>query len=173
MKPALHLIFFFVFVTICRGQAPNPPLNKNLTIKNVCLCNTTLTDLKQQNTDLKQISLEEMDLPGNCYGQDSRFEVGVGYQTESQPGMIFQKDQNSDYVSKIRLTRQYKGNLPDGNFVNLKKFLLKDLFKLYPQLKSKWGSRGCSDYWNFSNDTISFYVKIDKNKMPQFPADLA
>lgn len=28
-------------------------------------------------------------------------------------------------------------------------------------------------YWNFSNDTISFYVKIDKNKQPQFPIDEA
>ena len=49
--------------------------------------------------------------------------------------------------------------------------MLKDLFKLYPAFKDKWGSRGCSDYWNFLNDTLSFFVKIDKSKQPQFPVD--
>ncbi len=112
-----------------------------------------------------------MDLSKNCLGQDSRFIAGKGYYSDNQPGIIFQKDQDSDYISKIRLTKLFKGNLPDGNFIDLSKFLLKNLFELYPQFKDKWQSRDCSDYWRFSNDTISFYVKIDKTKKPQFPID--
>ncbi|WP_157887043.1 hypothetical protein [Hymenobacter sp. PAMC 26628] len=42
---------------------------------------------------------------------------------------------------------------------------------MYPLLKKNWYSRGCSGYWQFSNDTVSFYVKIDTKKTPQFPID--
>ena len=51
--------------------------------------------------------------------------------------------------------------------------VLKDVFKLYPNLKDAWGSRGCSNYWNFSSNAISFYLKIDSTKKPQFPIDEA
>ena len=112
-----------------------------------------------------------MDLPKKCFGQDSRYIAGTGYSSSKQPGIIFQKDPESDYISKIRLTKQFKGNLPDGKSIDLSNFLLKDLFKIHPKFKDKWGSRGCSEYWNFSNDTISFYVKIDPRKLPQFPID--
>lgn len=46
---------------------------------------------------------------------------------------------------------------------------LRDVFTIYPELKESWASRGCSDYWNFSDKKISFYVKIDKSIQPQFP----
>lgn len=114
-----------------------------------------------------------MDLAKGCLGQDSRYIAGKGYASDKQPGMIFQKDQDTDYISKIRLTKQFKGNLPDGRYIDLSTLKLKGLLKLYPALKDKWDSRGCSNYWNFSNDTLSFYVKIDTNKKPQFPIDKA
>lgn len=170
-------VFVIIFLFVCHinvnAQIIDSSLIKKLSINNFCLCNTTLSSIKQSNANLKEVNVEEMDNPPGCYGQDSRFIVGKGYQTDRYPGLLFQKDQNSDYISKIRLTKQFKGKLPDGNFIDLNQFKLKDLFKLYPRLKDKWGSRGCSDYWNFSNDTISFYVKIDKAKQPQFPIDEA
>ncbi len=72
-------------------------------------------------------------------------------------------------ISKIRLTKSFKGKLPNDSLVNLKNLKLKDILKKYPKIKGKWLSRGCSKYWRFSNDTISFYVKIDKSIQPQFP----
>jgi hypothetical protein len=41
----------------------------------------------------------------NCYGQDSRFENGKGYYSVKFPGIIFQKDQQTDFISKITLTK--------------------------------------------------------------------
>jgi len=114
-----------------------------------------------------------MDLAKGCFWQDSRFIAGIGYASDKQPGIVFQKDQTADYISKIRLTKLFKGNLPNGKYIDMSNLKLRDLSKLYPELKDKWGSRGCSNYWNFSNDTISFYVKIDPNKKPQFPIDKA
>jgi len=114
-----------------------------------------------------------MDLGKRCVGGDWRYENGKGYYSEKYPGMIFQKDPDEDYISKIRLTNDFVGQLPDGTLINMKTLLLKDVLKIYPKLDSTWGSRGCSDYWNFSNDTVSFYVKIDTTKKPQFPIDEA
>jgi len=164
------LTFSLLFISLIgHAQIADTLLAKKITINGFCLCQATLSGLKQSYTDLKEVNVEEMDLAKGCFGQDSRYVAGKGYASDKQPGMIFQKDQDTDYISKIRLTKQFKGNLPDGKYIDLSTLKLKDLLKLYPALKDKWGSRGCSNYWNFSNDTLSFYVKIDTNKKPQFP----
>jgi len=167
----LTIIILIFFQLKGNAQLHDSTLVKRLSINGFCLCQTTLSSLKQSYSDLKEVEVEEMDISKDCFGQDSRFIAGKGYYTSVQPGMIFQKERDSDYISKIRLIKQFKGNLPDGNSIDLGKFLLKDLFKLYPQFKDQWQSRDCSEYWRFSNDTISFYVKIDKSKKPQFPID--
>lgn len=172
MKQIILLLISALLVQMTsKAQLKDSMLVKKLSVHGVCLCRTTLSDLKREYSDLKEIDVEEMDMPKNCYGQDSRFISGKGYYTQIHPGIIFQKDQESDYISKIRLNKNFKGGLPDGKRIDMEQFRLKDLFVLYPKLKDKWGSRGCSDYWNFSNDTVSFYVKIDKSKQPQFPID--
>ncbi|HEY2581171.1 MAG TPA: hypothetical protein VGI43_05175 [Mucilaginibacter sp.] len=163
------IIIFLFFQTTSKAQLHDSTLIKKLTINGFCLCQTTLSSLKQSDSDIKEIDVEEMDLAKGCFGEDSRFIEGKGYYSDKQKGIIFQKDKATDYISKIRLTGQFKGNLPDGDFVDLNNFRLKDLFERYPQFKDKWQSRGCSDYWRFSNDTISFYVKIDKTVKPKFP----
>jgi len=71
------------------------------------------------------------------------------------------------------LTKDFLGNLPDGTPIDLKNLKLKDVFKIYPKLKDTWGSRGCSKYWCFANDTLFFFVKIDTSKKPQFSIDEA
>lgn len=148
-------------------------LAKKITISGFCLCQTTLPDLQKLSNDFKPIEVEEMDLGKKCISQDSRFENGKGYYSKMFPGMIFQKTQTSNEISKIRLTKDFKGNLPDGTPIDLSNLKLRDVFNIYPKLKDTWGSRGCSDYWSFANDTLFFYVKIDTTKKPQFPIDEA
>ncbi|WP_415060293.1 hypothetical protein, partial [Flavobacterium sp.] len=134
-------------------------LAKKITISGFCLCQTTLPDLQKLSNDFKPIEVEEMDLGKKCISQDSRFENGKEYYSKMFPGMIFQKTQTSDEISKIRLTKDFKGNLPDGTPIDLSNLKLRDVFNIYPKLKDTWGSRGCSDYWSFANDTLFFYVK--------------
>jgi hypothetical protein len=153
-----------------RTTSIDSTLAKKISISGFCLCQTTLTDLQKLANDFSKIEVEEMDTPKKCYGHDSRYVNGEGYYSKQYPGLIFQKeDENSDYISKIRLTKDFKGKLPNGTYLELKDLKLKDVFVIYPEFKDKWGSRGCSDYWKFSNDTISFFVQIDKNIQPQFP----
>ncbi|KAA5538730.1 hypothetical protein [Adhaeribacter rhizoryzae] len=162
-------ILILATTTIGLSQTNDSAPMTGTSILGFSLCRTTLTDIRNLAKDFKVISLEEMDLPKNCYGQDSRFTNGEGYSSEQYPGVIFQKGNQSDYVGKIRLTRDFEGKLPNGSIINMKTLKLRDVFAIYPAFKDKWNSRGCSDYWKFSNDTISFYVKIDKTIQPQFP----
>src|ERR1700732_2827547 len=105
------IILLFVQATL-KAQLHDSTLIRKLTINGVCLCQTTLSSLKQSDTSLKETAVEEMDLSKGCFGQDSRFIAEKGYYSNMKPGVVFQKDQNSDYISKIRLTKQFSGNLP-------------------------------------------------------------
>lgn len=177
MKFAISLtlsIFSIYSIKAQDNQATiDSALAAKITVAGFCLCHTTVADLKKMDANLAEVTVEEMDLGKKCIGQDSRYINGKGYSSEMYPGMIFQKSQDDDYISKIRLTKDFKGNLPDATPVQMDNLLLKDIIKRYPELDGKWGSRDCSDFWNFSNDTISFYVKIDPTKQPQFPIDEA
>ncbi|MCW3808079.1 hypothetical protein [Plebeiibacterium marinum] len=144
-------------------------LANKISISDFCLCQTTLNELKELAPDIKQVEVEELDYPKECIGEDSRFETGIGYSSIQFPGIIFQKEKNTDLISKFRLTKSFKGNLPNDSLIDVENLKLSDVFLLYPEFKDKWLSRGCSEYWKFSNDTISFYVKIDKSIKPQFP----
>ena len=146
-------------------------LRKRITISDFVLCQTSFNDLFNLDSSFKKVEVEEMDLPNNCVGNDVRFENGKGYSFERYKGIIFQKDLYTKYISKIILTKEFKGTLPNGISIEISQLSLKDMFKIYPQLYDKWGSRGCSNYWSFTDDTLTFYVKIDTFKKPQFPID--
>lgn len=149
--------------------ALDPSIKEQLTIAGFCLCDTKLSDLKNLSPDFREVIVEEMDYPEKCGGSDTRFTGGAGFYSDKYPGMIFQEGNVDEFVGKIRLTKEFRGKLPNGSAVDLSTIKLRDVFVIFPELKESWGSRGCSEYWNFSDKTISFYVKIDKSIQPQFP----
>src|SRR5512134_490424 len=95
-------------------QHDNLSQDKSVTLSGITLCKTSIADLKNLAGDFAMVSVEEMDLAKNCYGQDSRYTSGEGYASKQFPGMIFQKGNESDYVGKVRLTPEFDGVLPNG-----------------------------------------------------------
>lgn len=171
------ICFFFCITHIAFAQSKksispiDSILAKKISIGKLCLCKTTLSELRNADPQIQEVKVEEMDLCPDGFTTDGRFINGKGYYSSLYPGIIFQKDELTDYISKIRLTKAYSGPLPDGRIINVKTMLGKDVIKLYPGYDSSWQSRGCSDYWNLTNDTLSFFIKIDKAKQPQYPID--
>ncbi|MGL2967299.1 hypothetical protein [Flavobacterium sp. XGLA_31] len=147
--------------------------NKIVDLSKIRLCELTIDNLKEQDSNLKQVELEEMDMCSDEFVQDRRFENRIGYESELYPGVIFQKYQTDDIIiAKIHLKREFKGYLPDGNYIELKTLKASDVLKKYDSLET-WTSRGCSDYWGIKkDDKLNFYVKIDKDKKPQYPVDI-
>ncbi|MEO6734629.1 MAG: hypothetical protein ABIN01_25635 [Ferruginibacter sp.] len=148
-------------------------LKNKLTISGFCLCRSTLTELKSLDSNLKKVDINEISLCDDGFVQDARFTNGIGYSSSKYPGIIFQKDKENDFLSKIRLTKDFVGKLPDGTSINMKTLLAKDVIKLYPGYDKSWTSRDCSAYWNLTNDTLSFFVKIDSTRKPRYPLDKA
>lgn len=178
MRPAFVLAAMLLLPPALPAQqnpaSLSPDLARKITIAGVCLCRTTLSDLRQRDKDLAEAEIEDMEYGKRCeFGGDSRFSKSKGYASKTYPGMIFQKDPDNDYISRIRLTSGFNGNLPDGTPVNLDSLLVKDVIRQYPSLESTWSTRDCSDYITFSNDTVAFYVKIDRTKKPLYPIDEA
>lgn len=161
-------IFLLLFISIKTLSQNNDTIN----LSKIKFCELTITDLKSEDVELKEVSLEEMDLCSDGFVQDGRFENRIGYESKLYPGVIFQKYQSdNNIIAKIHLTREFKGFLPDGNYVEIKTLKAEDIIKKYNSLNS-WTSRGCSDYYGIKKDEqIYFYVKINKDKKPQYPVD--
>lgn len=166
MKKAL--IFLILFIQIKAVSQNSAVIN----LSKIKFCELSINDLRLEDPELKEVKLEEMDLCSDGFVQDGRFENRVGYESKFYPGIIFQKYQSdNNIVAKIHLTKEFKGFLPDGNYVEIKNLKADDILKKYDSLNS-WTSRGCSDYWGIKkDDQIYFYVKINKNKKPQYPID--
>lgn len=143
---------------------------KTIEPSEIKLCELTLSELKKQDGNLKEVELIEMDLCSDGFVQDARFENRKGYISKLYNGIIFQKDRDTELISKIRLTKGFKGKLPDGNYIDLSNLTAEKILKKYPKLNT-WSSRGCSDYWSLTDKSLYFYVGIDKTKETRYPID--
>ena len=142
----------------------------SIDLRKIKLCELTILDLKGEDENLKQIDLIEMNLCSDGFVQDGRFENRIGYISKNYPGIIFQKYINNINISKLRLTEDFKGFLPNGSYVDLSKLTAKEVVENNPNFDT-WNSRGCSDYWSLNDDSIYFFVEINKTKEPRYPID--
>lgn len=164
----MKVLIILVLVTTIKTYSQK---NDTIRLSDFKLCELTIDYLKQKDPNLKQSNVVEMDLCSDGFVQDSRFENRIGYKSPLYPGVIFQKYQSDlNTIAKIHLTEDFKGYLPDGNYVDMKTLKANDIIKKYDSLT--WTSRGCSDYYGINqSEKIYFYVKINKDKKPQYPVD--
>lgn len=163
---------FFILLFFASSLFAQNNTEKLIHLSEIKLCELTLSDLKKKDENLKEVEVIEMDLCSAGFVQDGRFENRKGYVSSFYPNVIFQKDSYGDYISKIRLTKEFKGYLPDETYINLNELTAKIVIEKYSKLDT-WSSRGCSEYWSLNDDKIYFYVAIDKSKEPRYPIDKA
>lgn len=163
-----YILIFLILHFALKSNAQSDTIN----LSNFRLCELTFDDLKLLDSDIEQIQVEEMNLCPDKFVQDGRFENWIGFKSKLYPGVIFQKyNSNQNTIAKIHLTSEFKGFLPDGNFVNLSSLKAKDIISKYDNL-NVWISRGCSDYLQINkNQELYFFVKINKEKEPLYPID--
>ena len=161
-------LLFALFISI-KSFSQN---SESISLSKINFCELSIDDLKNQDPNLKEIKLEEMEFCTDGFREDNRYINRTGYESELYPGVIFQKYRtDNSAVAKIHLTKEFKGYLPDGNYIDLKTLKAKEILTKYDSLNS-WTSRGCSDYWGINrNDKLRFYVKINKDLKPQYPVD--
>ena len=162
----------FTFLILLSSIKSFSQQKDTIKLSEIKFCELTLDHLKEKDAEMIQVNLEEMDMCSDGFVADGRFENRIGYTTKLYPGVIFQKyETNVNSIAKIHLTKDFKGYLPDGNYVDLKYLKAKDILKKYDSL-DVWTSRGCSDYLEINkNKELFFYVKLNKKKEPRYPID--
>lgn len=162
----------FTFLILLSSIKSFSQQKDTIKLSEIKFCELTLDNLKEKDAEMIQVNLEEMDMCSDGFVADGRFENRIGYTTKLYPGVIFQKYKtNVNSIAKIHLTKDFKGYLPDGNYVDLKYLKAKDILKKYDSL-DVWTSRGCSDYLGINkNKELFFYVKLNKKKEPRYPID--
>ena len=163
---------FFTILALIITAKSHSQNSDTIRLSNFKLCELTIDIIKQKDSSLKQAKVEEMNLCSDGFVQDSRFENRIGYESALYPGVVFQKyEVGNNTIAKIHLTKEFKGYLPNGDYIDLKYLKAKDILQKYDSLNS-WTSRGCSDYWGIiDNKQIYYYVKINKDRKPQYPVD--
>ena len=166
MKLLLSVLCLFSISMLFSQQAAVGSIN----LADIQLCQLTLADLKQQDKNLLEVDVIEMGLCSDGFVTESRFENRKAYSSQLYPGILFQTQQYQDNISKIRLTNEFKGFLPDGTYIDLNNLTAKMVLKNYPNLNT-WKSKACSNYWSLTNKEIYFFVKINSDKEPRYPID--
>ena len=59
-------------------------------LSEIKFCDLTLDNLKEKDSEMIQVNLEEMDMCSDGFVADGRFENRIGYTTKLYPGVIFQ-----------------------------------------------------------------------------------
>ncbi|WP_066632003.1 hypothetical protein [Labilibacter marinus] len=139
-----------------------------ITIGDFCLCQTNLSELEYKGYNFTEIDIEDYYYLKSCRSNNSDVDFYKGFISDSIKGVIFRKEENSDIINKIRLTKDFEGTLPNGHFIKLADLNLNDL---KTELNGfKWQSKDCSDYWNYTNDTLRIFIKMIQSK-PRYPID--
>src|SRR5688500_873619 len=89
------------------------------TVESICPCKTTYADILKSST-LQPVDVENMEQGKKCIGSDDVRFVGNADYVVGKKGIIIQKDESSEYVAKIHLTKDFEGKLPNGQFVSIK-----------------------------------------------------
>lgn len=120
----------------------------------LCLCDKSFEELQKKGYSFHEISVNK-----DCFENCSGCKTGKWYVSNELRGVIVQKSPYGDEIFRIRLTKDYKGKLPNGKYVNISKMQVEDLDKvLQPEI---WFADNCSDYASFSQGNFRILFKSD------------
>jgi hypothetical protein len=121
-------------------------------LSNFTLCELTLVDLKSLDKDIALVEINEM---GFCTGQQT-FDTGKGYVSKNYPGVIFQKETETERISKLHITSDFNGILPNGRKVNMSE-LNTDIVSEKLTDRKIVKVDACEKYNSFSENDMRFY----------------
>lgn len=90
------------------------------------------------------------------------------YYYDKTTRLIFCTYDYSELLSSIFLKDNFSGTLRELPIADFSKITVRDITAYFKDLD--WSITGVSDYWIYGNDTVNFYIKVDKS-IPRFPLD--
>jgi hypothetical protein len=133
-------------------------------VDNITTCYTTLTDLKEFNIDFTKTNKDELDSLFITYSHHSD-----NYFVNHDKGLLIGTYEYTELINTFWLTDKFKGTLAD-KFIDVQNYTVSQMTKDFPEPRFRWSTTGVSPYWIYTNDTINFFITLDK-AIPRFPLD--
>lgn len=132
-------------------------------LNEIIVCNSTITDITQKGYKLVLTPKEQIDsLVTAVNWQDGK------YFYDKSKKILFCTYENTELLSSIFLKDNFSGTLRELPIRDFSKLTVRDITNIFKDLE--WSTTDASDYWIYGNDTVTFYIKIDKS-VPRFPLD--
>lgn len=133
-------------------------------VDNITACFITLTDLRASDIDFQRVKKDELDSLFTDYSHHSD-----NYFVNNGKGLLIGTYDDTELLNTFWLTETFKGNLTD-KFINVQKYTVSQMTRDFPEPRFRWSISGESPYWIYTNDTINFFITVDKS-IQQFPLD--
>lgn len=155
----------FIFLIIILMGFKNYSQNKEIHLSEIKFCEFKIAEFN----DNKQIEVSELDdcEDGVSGLKTPGYERNIGYISSKFNGIIFQNHSADSTVSKITLTKDFKGFLPDGMYIDMSNLKARDILNV--DTNKHWLSNPCTEYLQIKYKNISFYIKYDKSIKPRHP----
>lgn len=155
----------FIFLIIILMGFKNYSQNKEIHLSEIKFCEFKIAEFN----DNKQIEVSELDdcVDGVSGLKTPGYERNIGYISSKFNGIIFQNHSADSTVSKITLTKDFKGFLPDGMYIDMSNLKARDILNV--DTNKHWLSNPCTEYLQIKYKNISFYIKYDKSIKPRHP----
>jgi hypothetical protein len=157
-----YIIIFLFAVTY---NASSQEYFVNLSELNIC--KLTIEDLKKMDPDLTLVAIEQKDFCRETGSEDGSPEIKFGFKSRLFPGVRFYEPKNEEIlITKIHLTKEFKGYLPDGKFVEIKTMYVSNLVNMYNRQVIMTANK-CHGYFDMiSDEGANFMLKIYKTNEP-------
>jgi hypothetical protein len=153
-----YIIIFLFAVTY---DASSQDYFVNLSELNIC--KLTIADLKKMDPDITLVAIEQKDFCRETSSEDGSPEIKFGFKSRLFPGVRFYEPKNEEIlITKIHLTKEFKGYLPDGKFVEIKIMYVSNLVNMYNRQVILTPNK-CRGYFDMiSDEGANFMLKIYK-----------
>jgi hypothetical protein len=157
-----HLIILLIVIS-CNLFSQENLVN----LSKINFCPLSLEDLQKMDPEIKLVAIDQKDFCIDNSTEDGSPEIKFGYKSKLFPGVRFYEPKTGEnLISKIHLTNEFKGYLPDGKYVEIKNLSVSNAIKMYTS-QITFTPNKCIDYFEIIKDEGSnFILKIYKrNKL--------
>lgn len=136
-------------------------------LSKINFCPLSIEDLQKMDPEIKLVAIEQKDFCIDNSTEDGSPEIKFGYKSKLFPGVRFYEPKNvQNLIERIHLTKEFKGYLPDGKFVELEALFVPNIVKMYTSQIISTPNK-CNVFFEMIKDEGGdFILKIYKTNKP-------
>jgi len=142
-----YLIFLLLVISTTLFSQDNL-----VNLSKINFCPLSVEDLQKMDPDIKLIAIEQKDFCLDNFTEDGSPKIKFGYKSKLFPGVLFYEPKNvQNLIEKIHLTKEFKGFLPDGKFMEIRTLTVSKAFEMYDS-KIALTPNKCYNYYEMIKD---------------------